>query len=462
MVNKKTILSIFALSILLCSILLVSAKLEITKTVVTESVIPEFKNSAVFILNITNLGDYDTFTVYSLAGVQIAEQNFSLAPFGKKTITVNVYPEESVLEKEVIYPFVLKIKADKTGEITQEILTVKILTLDKALSVGCDNIYFGDTQAKVYIKNNADVDITNVKARMYSSFFDIEKDFNIASSGKEYFTVTLDKEKIKTLQAGTYAVLADIKVAGNDAKSEGAFKFEEKSILETRESRNGFFINKYTIEKENSGNTPVMTEVTVKKNIISRLFTNFNEEPVSVERNGFFVLYTFNKEVLPGTTFKLVTTTNYVFPFIAIIILLILLRVFLVYNSSQVRIHKQAKFVKTKGGEFALQVSLKVKSDKFVENISLFDKIPYSVKLYKEFKGEAPKKIDEQNKRIEWSIGTLQAGEERVFTYIIFSKVAPFGKFELPPAKAVYERDGRIKEAVSNKVFFIHEGVTTL
>jgi len=459
---KKTILTLFTLTLLLLSITAVSAKLEIKQAIVTATVIPEFKNPAVFILNVTNLGDYDTFLVYSLAGVKVAEQNFSLAPLGKKILTVSVYPEEGVLKTETLYPFVLKIKAEKSGEITQEILTVRILTLDKALSPGGNNIYFEDTQAKVYLRNNADVAINNVTARIYSSFFDFSKTLDMKSNGKEEFTITLDKDKIKTLQAGTYTILADIEVNGNKAKSEGAFKFEEKSILETRESRNGFFINKYVIEKENSGNLPVVTEVAIKKNVISRLFTNFNAEPVNVERKGFSVIYTFQKEVLPGTTYTLVTTTNYVYPFIAIIILLILLRILLVYNSAHIKIHKQVRFVKTKGGEFALQISLVVKSSKFVENISLFDKIPYSVKLYKEFRGEMPRKIDDINKRIEWHIDTLQAGEERVYNYIIFSKVAPFGKFELPPAKAVYERDGRIKEAISNRVYFIHEGVTTL
>lgn len=457
--RQKNLLILFAFCFLIMSIALVSAKLEIKKQVITETVIPEFGNPAKFVLNIINLGDYDTFTIYSLAGVKIEEQNFTLASFGEKTLTVTVYPEESVLKQEIIYPFVLKIKAEKTGEITQEILTVKILTLDKALSVGCDNIYFDDKEAKVYIKNNADVNIDNVKARIYSSFFDIEKSFNITSNGKEEFIVTLDKEKTKLLQAGTYAILADIDVEGYKANLKGAFKFEEKSILETRESRKGFFINKYIIEKENLGNTPVVTEISVKKNIISRLFTNFNEEPVNIERKGFFVIYTFRKEVLPGTTFDLVTTTNYIFPIIVIIILLILLRILFVYNSSQIKIYKKARFVKTKGGEFALQISLIVKANKFVENISLFDKIPYNVNLYKEFKGEMPRKIDELNKRIEWYINNLQAGEERIYNYIIFSKVAPFGKFELPPAKAVYEREGRIKESVSNRVYFIYEGV---
>jgi hypothetical protein len=459
MVNKKIFLSVFVLAILFSSMFFVSAKLEIKKQIITETVIPEFENLAVFDLEITNLGDSDTFLVYSLAGVKVEEQEFYLYSFGKKTLTVSVYPEDSILEKEVVYPFVLKIRAEKTGEITQEILTVRILTLDKALTVGVDNIYFEDTEARVFIKNNADIPIENINSRIYSSFFDFEEDFNLESNERKDFVVSLDKEKTKMLQAGTYAVLADIVVNQDEAKLEGSFKFEEKLILETRESKEGFFINKYRIEKENLGNLPIVTDVVIRKNIISRLFTNFNAEPVEARREGFSVFYTFRKEVLPGTTFELVTTTNYIYPLLALIILIVLLRVLFVYTSSQIKIGKHARFVKTKGGEFALQISLVVKANKFVERISLFDKLPYSVRLHKEFRGEAPKRIDEQSKRIEWYIENLQAGEERVYNYIIFSKVAPFGKFELPSAKAVYEREGKIKEAVSNRVYFIHEGV---
>jgi len=42
-------------------------------------------------------------------------------------------------------------------------------------------------------------------------------------------------------------------------------------------------------------------------------------------------------------------------------------------------------------------------------------------------------------------------------SYIIYSKVGILGKFALPVTTAVYEREGKIHEAESNRTFFIAE-----
>ena len=68
-----------------------------------------------------------------------------------------------------------------------------------------------------------------------------------------------------------------------------------------------------------------------------------------------------------------------------------------------------------------------------------------------------PKKVDEKNKRIEWYFDRLQAGETRMISYIIYSKVGVLGKFALPTTTAIYEKEGEIHEAESNQAFFIAE-----
>ena len=45
----------------------------------------------------------------------------------------------------------------------------------------------------------------------------------------------------------------------------------------------------------------------------------------------------------------------------------------------------------------------------------------------------------------------------RVFTYIIYSKIGVVGKFELPEAKVIYEKGGKVKETTSNKSFYVNE-----
>ena len=75
------------------------------------------------------------------------------------------------------------------------------------------------------------------------------------------------------------------------------------------------------------------------------------------------------------------------------------------------------------------------------------------------FGGEEPKRIDEKNRRLEWSFEKLEAGEIRMMSYIIYSKVGVVGKFAIPSTTAIYEREGEIHETESNKVFFMSDQV---
>ena len=64
---------------------------------------------------------------------------------------------------------------------------------------------------------------------------------------------------------------------------------------------------------------------------------------------------------------------------------------------------------------------------------------------------------DNAKKILRWDFEKLEKGERRVITYIIYSKVGVLGKFALPSTIALYERNGKIKEVTSNKVFFVAE-----
>ena len=126
-------------------------------------------------------------------------------------------------------------------------------------------------------------------------------------------------------------------------------------------------------------------------------------------------------------------------------------------SKTNVSLRKKITFVRAKGGEFALKVSVIVHAKKYVEKVSVIDRLPGLVKIYERFGGEHPNRIDEDKKRIEWDFEKLEAGESRLISYIIYSKVGVLGKFALPAATAIYEKEGEINESTSNKAFFIAE-----
>ena len=124
--------------------------------------------------------------------------------------------------------------------------------------------------------------------------------------------------------------------------------------------------------------------------------------------------------------------------------------------TGKVSIKKRVAFVKTKGGEFALKIVLRIKSSKNVRNVVVADRIPGHAKVFNKF-GIPPHRIDEHTRKLEWDIPHLNAGEERVFTYIIYSKINIVGSFELPAASASFEHDGQREHVFSNKTHFAAE-----
>ena len=98
-----------------------------------------------------------------------------------------------------------------------------------------------------------------------------------------------------------------------------------------------------------------------------------------------------------------------------------------------------------------------VQARKYVERVNIVDRLPPLVKIYERFGKEEPSKVDSANKRIEWNYEKLEAGETRILTYIIYSKVGVVGRFALPSTTAIYEKNGKIQEAESNRAFFVAE-----
>ena len=125
------------------------------------------------------------------------------------------------------------------------------------------------------------------------------------------------------------------------------------------------------------------------------------------------------------------------------------------YSKTNLVLKKKVSFVRAKGGEFALKVSIFVQAKKFVERINLTDKLPPLVKLYEGAREENQPKHD--GRKVEWNFDKLEEGETRSVSYIIYSRIGVLGKFALPSAVAVYEKDGKIYETSSNLAFFVAE-----
>jgi len=433
---KKIFIFIITIFIVVFSMFSVlAANLGISKETVSDVIIKEFDEPAVFNTDSFKLNSGET-----------------------KTIQVKVYPTDSFKKKmngHIVFDYF--IKGENTGE-QEDQLMINIVNLKDAFAIGTENINPDSNSVKVKIINIVNSNFEDIKLIFSSAFFDdIEKTVSLEPYEKYEFVVPLDKEEMKRLFAGAYVLSADITVDSVTARLGGDIKLLEKSGLSISEESSGILKRKNIVRKTNEGNIPALANVTLRKNIISRLFSTFSPQPINVNRKTFFVDYYWQQDLRPAETLEVVVITSWIFPFLLLVAVGVIGFLVFFYSSSDLILRKKVGFVKIKGGELALKVTVIASSRKFIENIRIVDKLPPLVKLYNKFGATPPNKIDVKNRRLIWDFKSLDFGEKRVFSYIIYSKVGVIGRFELPATTGIFERDNKVHETRSNRAFFVNE-----
>jgi len=446
------------IAIILISITQISAiNLEVTAKPISNAYIIDLDKPATFDLTIKNLENDDTFEIYNLIGLNIQpNKSFNLKQSQNKTILIEIVPLEPLKTRKKFFSFEYRIR-NSAGEVQKESLVISIINLEDMLAISSKNINPKSESVIFTIENKQNIDLSNVNIKISSAFFDYEVPISLNAKSSKEIIVPLDNDKVKILGAGQYIVNTEITVDDATANLESIIKFLEQADIDTTESSEGIIIRKTNIYKKNLGNIRKDVKITAERNIFSNLFTSTNIPPTTTKITGFSVFYDWKKQLIPNEEINIAITTNWYYPMIIFILLIGL--IFLVQKSlsTDLILRKKASFVKTRGGEFALKITLRLKSKKYIEKINVVDKLPPLVNLYHKFGAVPPDKLDHNNRRLEWNIETLGKGEERIYTYIIYSRVGVVGRFELPAARATYEKEGNLKDTTSNRAFYINE-----
>jgi len=450
--NKLVMLSI--LSLLL--IQLVSAvNLEVNKTDKGSVVIAELNNPAIFQFDINNLGARDNFEIYTLLGVSFSPRGTFELPQGKNTFEIKAYPNAELRKNTGFFTFEYQLRGQDSG-IFKDTLTLKIVHMANIFEVTATDIIPGDNNAFVSLVNLENTNIENLSLHLSSAFFDESKIVTLKPFETINVGVVIDKDKILGLSAGQYPYTVDFGLSDSTSRLEGKLNYIERAEVRETSVTNGAIIRETTITKTNTGNIKSQAVIEINRDILSRLFTTFSENPAKSEKKGLLVTYSWEKTLNPGEKYSVSVKTNYTFSLILIILIVAIALIAKIYSITPIVLDKKVSFVKTKGGEFALKVRVHVKAKKHADNIQIIDRLPGMTKLFERF-GSKPDKIDLATGRLFFNIPHLNAGEERVFSYIIFSKVAVVGRFELPAAMAIYEKDGKTLEVNSNRAFFVSD-----
>ena len=430
--------------------------LNVEKVSTHERMVLGLSSPSTFEVQITNNGDGDGFKFYTYFTPSMYPKGTVYIAKGEtKNVTIQIYPPEN-LKKTGFITFDYFIRGSD-GKEQKETLTVKVIELEEAFEVGAVEVDPESSSVTLYLQNLVNFEFPETHVEFSSAFFELEEDISLGPYETKEFEVVLDKEDLRKLVAGYYTVNTNIEVENLEAELKSSLEFLEKKVINMEEDSKGFIINTYTLKKTNEGNVIEQSITTFKKSIISRLFTTFSPQPTSVNREGFLVYYTWQEEIKPGEYYEIKVRTNWLYPIIIIVLIVLIVTLVKIYTRKNIVLKKKINFIRSKGGEFALKVSILVDSRKYLENVNVIDALPPLVKLYHRFGGEEPTKVDEKGRRLHWKFAKLEAGEKRILSYVIYSKIGVLGKFALPRATAFYEKNGKLEESQSNKAFFIAE-----
>ncbi len=452
---KKMICLVIAL-FFLPSIFAISLNVESQSS--NEVMVLGISQPATFDLKITNLDATDNFEFFNLWGFNMEPQfTGEIKRDATKDVELKIYPR-SDFNIRGYYTFSYSLKG-RNSQFSEQELTFKIVNLEDALKIGLDNFDEDKNELTIYIQNKENFNFKDINAEFSSAFFKTEKTFDLGANEKKLFKIYLDKEEFSQLKAGFYTLEAKVTLEKLTVNLESIINFEENENLKTTEESYGWLINTKKIRKENLGNVVVNSQVTVTKNIISRLFTSLSPEPDVVERKGLRITYLWENSVNPGKTFEVKVTTNWTLPLIILILIGVIVYLVKNYSKKDVVLKKKVTFIHAKGGEFALKVSILVQAKKYIEKVNVIDRLPMLTRLYPKFGGTEPTRASEEKRRIDWNFEKLEEGEVRMLSYVIYSKVGVLGKFALPKATAIYEEQGQLKETQSNQTYFMAEAL---
>ncbi len=451
---KKSILFLFVSLLFLSTV----SALGISPEYDTNIIVRDMENSIKLTLDITD-AQPGIYNLYTLADVSIQPSEMftiSNSPFNKEfTIT----PTTNINDIEGYYTFTYTLNYRGFEKIDEK-MTINLVNLKDVIEISSDSINPESGIISFYIQNKESITLKNLSAQFSSILFETEKRFNLGPNERLEIFVDVDKDKLEKTKAGVYIIESIFQTKDGTTKIDGNLYLGEKKGIISTEDKSGLLIRTETITKINSGNVLENVQIEMKRNILSRLFSSFNIEPVLIERKGLIIEYMWTKERLgPTESYTVKATTNYILPFLIIIVTILALLGFKRFSQTKVEVKKSVSHVKTKDNQFALKIQLSVKAKKDIENVTLIDKVPAIVKIYNKFGLVKPDKIDATSRRLHWNIGDLNAGEERLFNYIVYSKVGIVGKFVLPDALVVFEQEGKIHETNSNKVFFMSDQV---
>lgn len=397
--------------------------------------------------------------------------------------TIKAYPETETSIKLIITPtkyigpgmYGIKInfKEEGTDELVERIVFVNVKPPGEAVggyvpSVDMD-VRMGEeidprepVIITIVLKNQNVLNLTDLKIRIRSDLeaFNIEQEVQLSPLEEKGIELTYELDPLQ--EPGSYKLSFEV-LKGKKVIESAAPKTIEiisftPDFKEEIEKTSTFFKTVTAITYTSQSNVKDSQLIKIPTGLLKRLFTLTDPESRLVKEAGkrYFVI---DLELDPGQAKTIYITTNYRILFYVAIVVIIGLIIYFMFKSP-VRIRKGVSDVKMKeGGISEVKVMLEITnaSKRPIKNITIVDYVPNISEISKEFvegtlKPTRVLKHEKKGTILKWELAEMAAGEDRLVSYDIISKLSILGNFRLPRAKVVFKRKGKEIHVYSNSL----------
>lgn len=201
---------------------------------------------------------------------------------------------------------------------------------------------------------------------------------------------------------------------------------------------------------ENTGNAAA-DSATMSAAVPSYLsyFVSFDVKPSSQTAADGIITYIWELGSLqPGERQTVRYSINYWVP-VAILLVLLVTAAVAIREYRRPALRKKSF---RKNGKHSVHLIVRNRSGQILDNVVVRDFVPGIATLIEKFDSSPPEKIrqGEEGTEIEWKLGRMNPGEERILTYKISPQVEVEGHITLPSARLEYKNGNKQKKRDSH------------
>lgn len=373
---------------------------------------------------------FDIFTVntdFIFAGKVVKVLNGQ-----SETKEIKIFPQ---IDRSGLYRVNIFVKSQATSEIVEGSTIIRLAPLKDSLSITVkpDPLSVKDMTITVVFKNTAEVNVGTVRIEAESPIFSDEFEFSLAPKEEQSFDVDVDLTKA---EGGEHPINMKVYEEGKFVfEKDVPYRLEEIKDFEESRSITGFLIREKVLTFENDGNIKEKVEVEEDSTFLEKIFSYFSEKPLFKTEAGALKA-TWSLEVQPYSTKEIIVKTNYLLPLTLLALIIIGFAFTVRYQSTGLIVTKSASRAKSNKGT-AFKVTIKVRNRKdAVRELRVKDFLPKHLKVHEKFDFTKPSKVTDSY--VEWFLPLLQGGEERVFTYYLYTEGDYTGSLVLPHTAVNY------------------------